>query len=222
MRFLIFTILFFLIAPFLVFAQTAPDTDLILSWRADSYVESGYSGKILPAGGSRVQLALQLLDAGRPVSLLQNKILWFLNNKPLANGLGLATASFIADELRAGGDNQIKVMVEKYKNTNLQRLVDIPVAKSEAVLKLPYPNGEITPGSYILKSLLYFWNIGNPADLIFDWRANGEPAASMGEKNIEIAIPDNYRGTSVNLSLSVKNPRSDLAFADIQASLLVK
>ncbi len=209
-----------LFLPIFLLAQ-AQGTHIILTWRADSFVEPSYTGKALPAPGSRVRVALQLLDGDRSVSVAKNQISWFLDGRLIAKEIGLDSTSFTTGPARAGSNYRIKVFISDFKGTDIQRTIDIPVARPEVSIGLPYRAGELSPGKYKIFSRFYYWNISGPGDLIINWSVYGEKNQSA-DPAIELEVPENYRDRAINLSISATNPENEYETANAVVNILVR
>ena len=159
-----------------LFSYAAPQ--LILSWKANSYVPKGYMGKALPIAGTRVSTSVIMLENGKIVSLTPYDIYWYAGENRIAGGRGRVTAEAIAPI--TGEDTlELRVNIPKYGNGAQDAFVTIPVVRPEIIA--------VKNASQSQKKFLttpYFWNISSPADLMIIWDDNGDTVtARASNKN---------------------------------------
>lgn len=151
-----------------LFSYAAPQ--LILSWKANSYVPAGYTGKALPVAGTKISASAILLDGGKVISLTPYNIHWYAGENLIATGKGRVTAEAVAPA--TGEDTlELRVNIAKYASGSLDAFVTIPVVHPE----LPITTNGLTsakPKGFATKP--YFWNIASPADLAIIWEDNGD------------------------------------------------
>lgn len=217
----IFLVVIAIFLPIFLLAR-AQGVDLLVTWRADSYVEPDYSGKILPAPGGSVRAGLQLIENNKPVIISQNEIAWFLDGRLLNRGLGLNLINFKVNPLSSGGSHKLKVVVFNYKGADISRIIDIPIARPEVVIRSPYTKNEIIPGKNRFSIGFFNWNIRNLNDLIINWRVAGELQQNAGGPAIELDIPAVFSGRSVVLSVSASNSANEYEAANNSVELLIK
>ncbi len=210
------------LVPLWALAQTAADIDFITSWRARSYVEPTYLGRVLPTYGTPVEVSFEMLENNKPVNLSNQIINWVVDNAPFRSGPGLQNITFPADPLQAGSEHVVKIAVTDYKGSDRTRLVRIPIRRPEAVIKTPFTRGEAGPGTYELKTRLFYWNITNPNDLAYIWSSNGEGAGDAAGPNIILTISPQAQPYPLRLSLNIRSRANDLETATINLSLVVK
>ncbi len=175
-------------------AQTLPE--FMLTWKAGNYAPSDYQGKTLPTDGTKVDVALELIDGGRLADLSTTKVRWLVNRKLSASGSGLKNFSFTVDRFR--GDHAVEVTLVDYKGQNLTKRIVIPVVSPEVA---------IGGGPNVFRALLYFFNIQNLSQMKITWSANGNEAGGSVE-NPDILNLDTTgvpSGTEINLELTVQN-----------------
>lgn len=192
-------------------AQQAPE--MMLTWKANNYAPADYQGKILPADGTKVDMALELIDNGKLANLSGIEVRWFVNKKLSASGLGLKNFSFVADRFR--GDQAVEVNLINYKGQNLTKRVIIPVVSPEVV---------IDDGPDVFKALLYFFNIQNLSQMKITWSANGIETSGAVENpgilNLDTAgLPS---GTNINLEVTAQNLLKPIETATKSVTFLTK
>lgn len=160
------------------FSYAAPQ--LILSWKANSYVPNGYAGKALPVAGTRIRASVILLDGGKTVSLAPYDIHWYAGENLIATGKGRANAEAVAPV--TGEDTlELRISIPKYGSGALDAFVTIPIVRPELRIT---SNGLISARPKGLATEPYFWNIASPLDLTIAWEDNGDTVtARASNKN---------------------------------------
>lgn len=206
--------------PFFTSAQTTPE--FFVTWRAGSYVSPSYQGKILPIAGTPIEIGFELIDGGKIADISKNTVNWILNGKKIASGAGLKATTFATNPLALTASPEIKIVVDNYKGSPIQRFLVIPIARPEVVIRSPYPGNVIAPGTNKFDASFYYWNIASPDDIGITWSLNNEKTGgSARNSNLVLTIPDSAAGTSLNLKLSAKNLLNEFEFADDSANLAI-
>lgn len=196
--------------PFAAFAAVQSTPELLLTWKANTYVPAVFSGVIFPTLGSTVDAAVTLIDGGKPISLAKQEVRWFLNNKLMKGDIGANVAQFTVGTFTSAGSLAIKVALN-YRGKLLESTVIVPVAQPELVIRVPSPDETLSVGSHILKSLPYYWNIADSNALRVSWNANNNPATGEGDQTIiNLDIPSALIGANLSLTASATNPENDL------------
>ncbi len=213
-------VVFFLAGVSFVFAAPAPQ--LMLTWRAGSYVSPSYVGKVLPGLNAPVAVVMQLIDDGKIIDVSKKEIRWFANRKLVGAGAGQASYAFQTDDIGlSGGAAEVKAVVVGYKGADVQRIVTIPIVAAEAVIRSP--RAIVASGKNTLQALFYFWGVTNPNTLRLSWSANGAKVDNgYGERAIELQIPAVSQPTLINVTLSAKNPANEYEFANSVVTLTVQ
>ena len=222
---LIFSTFYFLLSAFyLVHAQTPPQ--FMVSWQANSYAPSWYSGKILPTRGSLIKISFELVDNGKIADLSKKKVRWYVNDKLVQNeskGLGLKFYSFIADDY-PGQETEIRITIVDYKDEILDKIVRIPIVSAEAAIDSPYPNAEINTEKNSFLVYPFFFNIRDLNNISFEWLVDNQPAESGEnsqslELNIESAAPS---GFEIDIKATIRNLLDEMEFASENIKLVIK
>ncbi|MDO8582640.1 MAG: hypothetical protein Q7R63_01470 [bacterium] len=167
-----------LLAVFLpVLSYAAPE--LIVTWKASSYVPANYAGKALPVAGTAIDVSAILVDGNAVVSLSPYDINWYAGEDRVAGGKGAASARVTAP-ITGQSSIELRVNVAKYKNQPLDAFVTIPIVRPE-LLVMRKPNVKTQD----LSVIPYFWNILTPAELVVTWEDNGNTviARAVSKKN---------------------------------------
>ncbi len=168
----------------------------MVTWKANDYAPASFQGKILPIDGSRIDVALEIIDSGKIANLSGNEIRWLINGRDLKSGIGLKNISFIAEGVK--GDQVIDITIKNYGGQDLEKTVTIPLASPEVV---------ISGGPNIFEALLYFFNITSPNQVRINWSANGQPAFGTVKDptKIDLDLSNLPAGTAVNLKVEAQN-----------------
>ncbi len=219
---LIFTFLFLHFAS----AQTAPQ--FFVSWQAQDYAPSWYSGKILPINGTPIEISFELIDKGKIADLSKTKVRWYVNDelvKNEENGLGIKNLRIITPGY-TGQETEIRISVVDYLGGEiLDKIIKIPVVGPEVLIDSPYPDKKISTGSSIFQAVPFFFNIKNLNSLSVEWSANEQKPTGLSANpwllNLNIG-PETPIGTEIKISVLVKNILKELEFAGKSIQLQVK
>ena len=164
-----------LIIPFL--SHAAPE--IVVTWKAASYVPEGYTGKALPVAGTSIDASAILVDGGKVINLAPYDINWYVGEDRVAGGRGISHARITAPV--TGQDSfDLRVNVIKYKDQPLDAFVTMPVTRPRILIthkKNATPQG--------LSVAPYFWNIMSPDELEVTWSDNedGITVQAANKKN---------------------------------------
>lgn len=219
-----------------VLAQTAVNQpQFMVSWQADSYVPSWYQGKILPTQGSKIKVGFELIDGGKIITLSENRVRWYINDKLVKNessGLGIKSYSSIVSDY-AGKDTEIKIAILPcagrcggYKGGEiLYKIIKIPVVSPEAVIDAPYKERRIFAGKNIFLAYPFFFSVKNLDEISLSWFVNGQEAKvddkEPGVLNLKIDSAA-VSGDAISLRLIIKNLLKDLEFRNVEKQLIIK
>ncbi len=172
-------------------AQQAPE--FMVTWKSGNYVPADYQGKILPIGGSTIEVAMELIDGDHLADLSVNTIRWDINGIFYKSGRDLKVISFTADG--AKGDQTADISLT-YRGKSLDKRVIIPLARPEVV---------ITGGPDIFKALLYFFNLSSPTQAKFTWTVNSNSVEASGQNPDVAKLAGVPSGANIDLRLNVQN-----------------
>jgi hypothetical protein len=143
-------------------------TELLVTWKASSYIPSNYKGKALPTGGTPIRARAILIENGKSISLAPYEISWYAGEERIAGGLGVNTASFRTP--KTGQDSlELRVNVARYKDRPLDAFVTIPIVQPVLALKKKKTSSKVD-----FSAIPYFWNIKTPEDLAITWTENSD------------------------------------------------
>ncbi|MEK7180844.1 MAG: hypothetical protein AAB738_00730 [Patescibacteria group bacterium] len=196
----------------------ATEPEFMFTWKARSYAPAEFSGKILPTDKSSITVSFEMIDRGRIVNLSKNDIYWYVNDDFFKGGAGLQEITFRASGV---GRQVARITVNDYLGQTLIKSVEILSVKPEVVIPVPFPGGKLRDSRVWFEALPYFFNTKNPDNLGFEWKINDQsPEASGDPKVLNVTfrqIP--VQGTTISISLNVKNPRNIFEMASKNITL---
>ncbi|MBI2024520.1 MAG: hypothetical protein HYT03_00295 [Candidatus Harrisonbacteria bacterium] len=191
-------------------AQVAPE--LMVTWKANSYAPSAYQGKILPSNGSKIDVAVELIDRGSLANLTNVEIRWYVDGQFRESGNGLKNFSFNANQVL--GDQEIRVMIPSYRGVELRKTIIIPLAAPEVIIESPYPSNAVSALMTTFRALPYFFNFPNLNQASFSWAANGiSSRGTVADPDLlNLNLEDLPSGANVNLEVTVSNLLKPIEF----------
>lgn len=212
----------------LPFNTMAAEPQFLISWQAENYAPSWYSGKILPTKDTSVEISFELIDKGKLANLSKTKVRWYVNDelvKNEKNGLGIKSLKIITPNY-SGQETEIRISVVDYLGgETLDRIIKIPVVGPEVLIDSPYPDKKISAGLSIFQAIPFFFNIKNLNSLSVEWSVNEQKPAGLFFNpwllNLNIG-PETPIGTEIKLSVLVKNILKELEFASKKLQVYVQ
>lgn len=208
------------------YAQVSPQ--FLISWKAQNYVPNWYAGKILPIAGAQIDVSFELIDNGKPADLSNAKVRWYINDKLVKNedsGLGIKKINFIAPNY-PGQTIQVRIAIVDFPGAGfIDKIIDIPIVRPEAVINAPYKNGEIKTGKSLFSVLPFFFNTNNNDNFSVQWSVSEQkPESGKGDLfaldlNIDPQMPT---GSKISLSVAMSNILKTLETASQTINLTVK
>ena len=218
---------FLVLAAFVIFFAlfskfaAAAGPELLITWRAKSYVPPDYSGKILPTANSEMTASLEVINQGRVVDISGQTIYWYVNGNLISNGKGVQTVTFHTPNSLPNVAT-IKAELPFYSGGDLLSEVSIPVVPPEAVIEAAYPNSSFYGGTAEAKAFPYFFNVSTANDLIFSWSVNGQiPTSSENPSILSVnSDPNMPVGSTLLIALDIQNQTNPLEAASKIVSLI--
>jgi len=200
-----------------VHAQTP---QFLVSWRAGSYVPTGYAGKTLVGYQDPITFSVELTSQGssganRVVDISGREVRWYVNDTLYAKGVGMQSFTLDKEPLFAGGNLSIRVSVDFYDpDTYTSRFVDkyinVPVVSPEAVVSANSFGSVFSPGSSPEISVTPFFFSAPNTLLRVQWFLSGQPV-DVAEDPFHVLLHINASTTASGvLSVSINNPQSSL------------
>lgn len=181
--------------------ETRPE--LLITWRASSYVPLGFEGRVFPSEGTPVLAALEVIDGrGRLVDLSLETIYWYLDGDLIRGGTGIQQASFRARR----GANALRVQLPDFPGRMLLKTVMIPGISPEAVIGKEKA-GDYISGSTRVWAYPYFFNVADVSALEMAWTVNGQKPSNLENPEIlDINLsPETPNNSNLNIGLVIKN-----------------
>ncbi len=166
-----FLSLFILCSTFIttpVFAQTTTEPTATITWQANTYAPTWYAGKALPTKGSKINLALMLIDGGKVIDISSKKISWFVNDNLISSGVGATTATFLTDTA-IDKNYSVRALIQGYNLKNVEGAVGIRTTNPK--ISLRQAKNDTT---YIFEAIPFFFNAQILSELNIRWAQNGE------------------------------------------------
>lgn len=196
--------------------------EFLTSWKAGTFVDAGYAGKILPTHGSRVSLAFELLENGKPADISKNEVKWFVDGNKFDSGIGKRMSILNLPILSTNESANIKILVRQYKGADVEKFFTVPVAVPEAVIDSRYPQNIIAAGLNTFTPLFYFWNTNKASNLLVSWTSGGEDSQQLnGENVLQLSIPAGTANTQLRLAITAKNPEREFETANAEINLKI-
>ncbi len=149
-------------------AQTTSEPTAIITWQTNTYTPTWYVGKALPIKGSKISLAVMLIDNNKVIDISTKKIAWYVNNNLIGSGVGMTTATFLTDTT-FDKSYSVRALIQGYNLKNVEGAVGIPLSNQSASISLK----EIA-GRYVYTANPFFFNTQSLADLLFTWAIQGK------------------------------------------------
>lgn len=208
-------------AGFIVFSSltVAAEPELWITWQAKNYAPFDFVGKKLPIIGSPVLTSVVLIDEkGRLADLSTSTIWWYWNNNPIGGGDGVDSVTFRPS---SQGDQDLSVKVLSSDSHWIRKTISIPVVSPEAVIEAPFPNNKFSASKIQLQAQVYFFNVRTTSELTFGWMVNNQSSNPSGDSRV-LDVTFNQTpssGTTINVSLNVRNPKNILETASKNKTL---
>lgn len=203
-------------------SQTAPT--FWVTWATDAYTAPLYEGKSLPTNGSAVNVAFELIENGKVVSLSSQEIKWFLGSTLVKKAHGVKEYTFRSEAV--SGANQLRIELPGFRGgATLAKSLAIPAVSPEVVLDAPYIKNAITGSELTLEALPYYFNAQRLRDILFNWKINNEaPSGTVQAPNkLTITIPDGaLPGSKIFTEVQAINAKNQNERAEAKALFTTK
>ncbi len=170
------------IAGMLLPALSYAAPELILTWKAASYVPADYAGKALPVAGTPIDASLILVDGGKAASLTAYDVNWYAGEERIAGGTGKTAVRVTAPA--TGQDTlELRASVGKYNGQTLDAFVTVPVVRPEILIRR---KAGVT-GAQEFTGVPYFWNVTGESGLVITWE-DGDGSVTVRAVNRKNAL----------------------------------
>jgi hypothetical protein len=205
--FLIFPLVFFFSLP-AARAQTASSPQFLVTWKSSSsYIPSFYTGKALPSLGSNITASVELISNGHIINIGSQTIYWYLDEVLVGGGTGVQQVTFSPFGTPPSAQ-VLEVVLPQYSGGYLSHSIQIPFISPAAVISAPYPNQRFSSNPFAVQGLPFFFTATSSNNLLFSWAVNGQTGSNTENPQVaDVTLPQGTpSGTSVDVSLSIKNP----------------
>lgn len=210
-------VLFWGVVPF-SFSQEKKQ-EIIISWSAENFVPLNFLGKIIPSTGSKINIAVILIQNNKLIDLSKEKIYWYVNNELVSNEVGKTQMSFIAP---IGRVLEVKTEIP---NLGLIKTIEIPITKPRVVINAPFPKNEILNDYVEIPALVYFFNPkNNDLDyLSVVWQINGRSAVpSFNDQFLLKTKINSENNMPIIIEVGVQNNENQFEHALSKKELMFK
>lgn len=193
----------------------------LVTWKAQSYVPSGFEGKVLPTAGSPIVVSFDLVQDGVLVNISRETVYWYLGDTLIQSGVGIQSVFLRAPQIIGQNDISIRIQLPNYKGGNGSaaiKTLHIPSVLPEIhLIRKDKSASEFFQGNnFTLEAIPYFFNVKNLSELTFAWKANGKSVAdddSEAPNILSAALSTPAPGTSVAVEVSARNPAREFESA---------
>lgn len=155
-----------------VFSQeTESEGDLILTWEAQNFYPSNYSGKSFVTKGTPILVSASGVINNQIVDLSGAEFTWNVDRSFFKRENGANEIVFESD--KNSGDNHFVRVTVVQDNLTFTGSITIPVNKPKSVIENPSVSKTIEEGEEkTLRVTPYFFNVSSINDLSFWWEIN--------------------------------------------------
>lgn len=215
------TIVFFVLF-FGVFSSShAGNPELIVTWKADNFYPTTYTGKAIPSFGTKIYVAVEAFQDGKLLDISKSVIEWRKNRERIQQGMGQKETVVVFSE--NDEINFVSVSV-KWNGGSIEKNITIPVAKPKLILELPYANSTVQKNTDIsITATPYFFNAKSFSDLSFSWQIGALKRGTGSDNKIIINTgnPSIASERIVTINGYVQNRRSLLEIIKTQTKMIV-
>lgn len=205
-------------------AQTQNQSQIIITWQANNFYPSDFSGKTAATPHSSVTAAAELLSNQKLQDVSGADIAWYLDGNFLQEGTGLKETSFVIT--KASGDSYLLRAVIQPKNGQpFEKSITVPVTNPKIIIESSYPNQTVAANSQPhFQAVPYFMNINSVQDLNFTWQINGQNQASGSDNqlNLNVGSPQASSQNYLQIGVSAKSSKNPFDIFSDQIQLLIQ
>lgn len=185
-------------------AVSAANEQVIVTWKTNSYVPPGYTGKALPTTRSSITARVSVLSGGKLINLSGQTIYWYLDGEYVDGGVGKSSVTVVPIGV-APNTVSLRVSLPDFEN-ELYESITVPIVRPQIALEVPTPNAKISAGITAI-AYPYFFNAALKA-LRFGWSLNGTDPKNAENPNRLTITGDllTESGSQVTIGASVQNP----------------
>ncbi len=192
-----------------------------VTWKADSFVPADAAIKAIPTKGSQISAGVEALEAGRPIDLSKTEIRWYVNDRFLKSGIGMATITFPAEQLASRYD--LRAVLKQVRGADISKTVQIPMTSPIVVIDGPYAY-KIAPAELRLTARPYFFGVKTIDNFLVTWKVNGGtlPVVSDNPLVANLSLAGVVSNQSVLITAEAVSPADQFQRAHASLNLRIK
>lgn len=206
----------------LSFSVKAADPELIVTWKADNFYPTSYTGKAIPSYGTKIYLSVEAIQDGKLLDIKKSTIEWRKNGERIRKGEGEKEAVLVFSE--NDRTNFVSVSVD-INNTQIQKSITIPTTEPKLILEVPYLNNIVPKNTDIsITAVPYFFNAKTFDDFNFSWQI-GLLKKGTGSNNkiiINTGNPSTVSDGAVTVAGYAQNKISLLEIIKTQTKIFIE
>ena len=191
-------------------------SEIIVTWKTDTYAPAWFLGKILPTRNSNISAAVSVVDNGVLADLSEFEIRWDGGGEVFQSGIGLDSFNFKVPKF-SSGEQSLTVSIVGYNGSNIRKTVFIPIVNPEIIIDTNLTDELVKSGGTVnIRALPFFFNVKNDSEIDLSWQINGERLQNQSVKNaIQLKIPE-LKSDSLIVKASASNKSDDFEFTGTQ------
>jgi len=200
----------------------AADPELVITWKADNFYPTSYTGKALPSVGTKVYLAIEAVQDGKFLDLSKTLIEWRKNGERIRKGEGQKEALVVFNE--TDQTSFVSVSVSLGEKT-IEKNILIPVVSPKLVLEVPYLNNAVPKNTNIsVLAMPYFFNAKSLNDFSFSWQIGGLKRGTGSDNKIIINTgnPSIAANQLITINGYIQNKRSLMEIVKTQTKIFIE
>lgn len=186
--------------------SSAEESEVVLTWEANSFYPADYQGKAPVVLGSSVSVSATVVKNNKLADVSNLEIFWYLDGKFFKKGVGLNKVTFDVDKFK--GDEYFLMVAIKMDGKRVEKGITIPVGSQELVIENPRPLNIVKLGERVeLKTMPYFFNVNSLSDLSFFWSIDytNKEEQRANRLVLDIGNSSSLKGTDILVTGSAVN-----------------
>ena len=215
-------IIVFFVLFFGIFASShAGNPELIVTWKADNFYPTSYTGKAIPSYGTKTSFAVEAIQDGKLLDISKSTIEWRKNGERIKKGEGQKEALVIFSNTDRTSFVSVSVLIN---GTSIEKSISIPITEPRLVIEIPYKNLTAPKNSDIsITATPYFFNATSLNDFSFSWNINGikKGTGTNNKLTLNTGNPSSQSDSVVTILGYAQNKKSLLEIKKTQAKLFI-
>lgn len=201
--------------------SNAGNPELIVTWKADNFYPTSYTGKALPSYGTKIYLAVEAIQDGKLLDISKLIIEWRKNGERIRKGEGQKEAMVVFSNTDRTNFVSVSVLLN---GTLIEKSVSIPITEPRLVIEIPYKDLTAPKNSDIaITATPYFFNASSLNDFSFSWNINGikKGTGTNNKLILNTGNPNSPSDSVVTILGYAQNKKSLLEIKKTQAKLFI-